>query len=54
MAANIIEDERLDDDNEELDNINDLQPEEASHRANTSRLKMMSQRSTKESQPQRL
>ena len=53
MAANIIEDERLDDD-KELDNINDLQPEEASHRANTSRLKMMSQRSTKESQPQRL
>ena len=30
MAANIIEDERLDDDNEELNNINDLQPEEAS------------------------
>jgi len=29
MAANIIEDERLDDDNEELNNINDLQPEEA-------------------------
>ena len=29
MAANIIEDERLDDD-KELDNINDLQPEEAS------------------------
>ena len=28
MAANIIEDERLDDD-KELDNINDLQPEEA-------------------------
>jgi len=30
MAANIKEDERLDDDNEELNNINDLQPEEAS------------------------
>ena len=27
MAANIIEDERLDDDNEELNNINDLQTE---------------------------
>jgi hypothetical protein len=30
MAEKIIEDERLDDDNEELNNINDLQPEEAS------------------------
>ncbi len=29
MAANIIDDERLNDDNEELNNINDLQPEEA-------------------------
>ena len=30
MAANIIDEERLNDDNEELNNINDLQPEEAS------------------------
>ena len=54
MAANIIEDERLDDDNEELNNINDLQPEEASQQSQHLPMKMMSQRSTKESQPQRL